>query len=153
MAIIKNIDKQKIINLLKEHPEYTLADVGRMEGISRERVRVIAGDIPGACRHTHLPRLCKNCGKLLRPYRPHKGLNYSSHREGFCADCWEKEKQRRKEERFKRTNQGFVCEICGKEFWRRNSAVKQAFDRGARVRFCSNECYGRFRLSKSRPGR
>ena len=150
MAKVKKVDKEKVINLLKEHQEYTLADVGRMLGISRESVRVIAGDIPGASRHTRLPRFCKTCGKLVGPY---KGLNYSSYKEGFCLDCWEKEKERRKEERYKRNNQSFVCEICGKEFWRKKSAVKQAFERGARVRFCSNECYGRFRFSKSSPRR
>ena len=125
--------REKAIKLLQAEQSRSLANVAYELGISRERVRQIAGDIPGASRH-RLPKYCKNCGERI-VWHPR------SYDEGYCPVCWLEESSRRREQRWLETHIRFNCEICGTEFYRTRSEVKYRKKMGIPMpRFCVKGC-------------
>ena len=125
--------QEKAIKLLQAEPSRSLANVAHELNISRERVRQIAGDIPGASRH-RLPRYCKNCGERIV-------WRARSYAEGYCPVCWPQESSRRREQRWLETHIRFTCEVCGTEFYRLRSEVKYRRKMGIPMpRFCFKGC-------------
>jgi len=125
--------QEKAIKLLQADQSRSLANVANELGISRERVRQIAGDIPGASRH-RLPKYCKNCGKRIV-------CCTKAYNEGYCPVCWLEESSRRREQRWLETHIRFTCEMCGTEFYRLRSEVKYREKMGIPMpRFCVRGC-------------
>ena len=125
--------RKKAIKLLQVEQSRSLANVAHELGISRERVRQIAGDIPGASRH-RLPKYCKNCGERI-VYRT--SYYRGGYNKGYCPVCWPEESSRRREQRWLETHIRFTCEICGTEFYRLKSEVKYRKKMGIPMpRFC-----------------
>ena len=127
--------REKAIKLLQADQSRSLANVAHELGISRERVRQIAGDIPGASRH-RLPKYCKNCGERIVSRTGYRGYD-----QGYCPVCWLEESSRRREQRWLETHIRFTCEMCGTEFYRLRSEVKYRKKMGIPMpRFCVNGC-------------
>ena len=125
--------QEKAIKLLQTNQSRSLANVARELGVSREHVRQIAGDIPGASRHKLL-KCCKNCGERIV-------WQASGYNEGYCPVCWLEESSRRREQRWLETHIRFTCESCGTEFYRYRSEVKSRKKRGMPMpRFCVKGC-------------
>ncbi len=126
---------EKAIKLLQADQSRSLANVAHELGISRERVRQIAGDIPGASRH-RLPKYCKNCGERIVSRTGYRGYD-----QGYCPVCWLEESSRRREQRWLETHIRFTCEMCGTEFYRLRSEVKYRKKMGIPMpRFCIKGC-------------
>lgn len=128
----KGLRSRKIIESLQQNPSLSLTDVSRQERLSRERVRQIADDIPGASRHRE--KYCLSCG-----VRIHVKPDKHAYRQGFCFNCWLVEEAKRRKEHWEASHTKFICEICGREFYRPNSEVRWS---QSRIRFCGKKCQG-----------
>ena len=118
--------------MLEVNPSLTYAEIGRLLGVSRERIRQVAG------KRRRYSRVCKVCGQHIQIRR--EGVTQTAYRLRYCAECWTTAKQRRS-----RTNRiDFACEVCGKAFWRTEGIVKRMKKRGHKIRWCSRQCQGKW---------
>jgi hypothetical protein len=125
--------------ILHVNPSLSYAEVGRLLGVSRERIRQVAGQARRPARY------CSACGRRVRLL--HDGVTQTAYAQGFCSDCWTAEKARRREEHLRT----FVCEWCGSVFSRSIGSVRRQEDRGRRIRWCSKRCQGKWLGANRRP--
>ncbi len=118
--------------ILQVNPTLTYAEIGRLLGVSRERIRQIAG------QHRRTPKACKVCGRKIQVR--HSGVTQTAYRLRYCADCWSQAMQKRREAHLVQC----ACEVCGKTFSRTEGTVRRMERRGHRVRWCSRRCQGRW---------
>jgi len=120
------------IKMLEVNPSLSYAEIGRLLGVSRERIRQVAGK---GKRH---PKGCKVCGKRLRVGQ--NGVTQTAYQQRLCSDCWKSQKEKRKKAR----QVVFNCEVCGEPFTRDISVVRRQWNRGQQVRWCGRQCQGRW---------
>ncbi len=99
--------------ILEVNPSLTYAEIARLLGVSRERIRQVAG---GRRRH---PRTCKICGQSIHVRR--NGVTQAAYRLQYCGSCWAAAKERRRNGHYV----DFTCETCGTAFRRTASVVKR----------------------------
>jgi len=124
----------EVITLLQNNPSLSLADAGRHLNVTRERIRQIADDIPLASRHK-TKRHCRVCGIRINDHPRN-----TAYQMGYCSRCWPTEKLKR----WLAHRTKFICEICGRVFFRCNNQVKGNAKRGISIRFCSKQCQGQW---------
>jgi hypothetical protein len=130
---------------LIDHQELSLSDVARSQGLSRERVRQIAGDIPGACRKNHEYRACTVCGqRLVHSDSP------SLYSVGLCAQHYLLDKESRKHERFVALHTWFTCPECGTAFPALNSRVALCVQRYGHPPVCCSHACRNKRFARAR---
>lgn len=134
--MMNNLVRESARRILEVNPELSYAEIGRLLGVSRERIRQVVG-IRRRCART-----CQACGKRLKPSR--SGLGKNAYYRGYCTECWALEKERRNLEHYR----FFICEYCGTRFTRTASTVRRQLKRGQRVRWCSKQCQGRWLASR-----
>jgi len=118
--------------ILEVNPSLTYAEIARLLGVSRERIRQVSGQ-----RRRH-PRLCKVCGKRI--HLRHKGVTHTAYRLRYCADCWVEAKAKRRETHLA----AFTCETCGKTFFRKVGEANGQRRKGQKIRWCSRRCHGQW---------
>jgi predicted RNA-binding Zn-ribbon protein involved in translation (DUF1610 family) len=118
--------------ILEVNPTLTYAEIGRLLGVSRERIRQVAG------RRRRTIRECKACGRTIRVRK--NGVTQTAYQLGYCANCWALARQRRLESHRVR----FACEVCGRAFFRTPSIVRRMEARGHKIRWCSRQCQGKW---------
>ncbi len=118
--------------ILEVNPTLTYAEIGRLLGVSRERIRQVAD------RRRRTVRECKACGRTIRVRN--NGVTQTAYQLGYCANCWALARQRRLESHRVR----FTCEVCGKAFFRAPGIVRRMKARGHRIRWCSRQCQGKW---------
>jgi hypothetical protein len=118
--------------ILKVNPELTYAEIARLLGVSRERIRQVAGT------RRRVPRSCKVCGRKIRVR--HDGVTQTAYELSYCADCWTHARQRQLESR----RIQYTCEVCGRTFSRTAGIVRRMDKRGHRIRWCSRRCQGKW---------
>jgi hypothetical protein len=133
--------RDSALRILQVNPSLSYAEVGRLLGVSRERIRQVAGSSRRPARY------CAACGKRIRLLRD--GVTQTAYAQGYCRDCWTAEKARRREEHLR----SFVCEWCGGVFSRSVGSVRRQEDRGRRIRWCSKHCQGKWLGAQCRPDR
>ncbi len=136
--IEKKSVREQAIEMLRGDESLTLTEVGNRLGRSKERIRQIADNIPGASRHRR--KYCSACWVriLVRQGR-------HAWRMGFCPKCWPVEQERRWKERWLRYRTRFICQLCGREFFRENSDVRRSQkENQSSIRFCSYSCRSRW---------
>ncbi len=133
--------KDSALRILRVNPSLSYAEVGRLLGVSRERIRQVAG------QSRRQPRYCEACGRRIRLL--HDGVTQTAYYQGFCHDCWTTEKVRRRQVRLRT----FVCEWCGADFSRSEAAVKRQEELGRRIRWCSKQCQGKWLGARDRSNR
>jgi len=124
--------REKAKALLEMNPKLSYAEIGRILGVSRERIRQLMGP------RKRMKEVCKSCGRRIKLGRP--GQTRSAYFKGFCPDCWvlEKEKHRLSHYRI------FICEVCGNRFARKAGTVNSQLKKGRAVRWCSKRCQGQW---------
>ena len=135
--MMNNLVRESARRMIEVNPDLSYAEIGRILGVSRERIRQVIG-----VRRRKV-RACQACGKKLKLSR--SGLAKSAYYRGYCPECWTLEKERRRLEHYR----SFICEYCGTTFTRKASAVKRQLKRGQRVRWCSKQCQGRWLSSRN----
>jgi hypothetical protein len=133
--------KESALRILRVNPSLTYADVGRLLGVSRERIRQVVGQARRQARY------CEVCGRHIRLL--HDGVTQTAYYQGFCQECWSAEKARRRNDR----HRTFVCEWCGAEFTRPAGAVRRQEELGRRIRWCSKQCQGKWLGAHYSPNR
>ncbi len=118
--------------ILQVNPTLTYAEIGRLLGVSRERIRQVAG------ARRRKPSACRVCGRTIRVRR--NGVTQTAYRLKYCAECWARARQRRRESR----RIGYKCEVCGKPFSRTPGIVRRMERRGHKIRWCSRQCQGKW---------
>ena len=132
--------REKAIEKLQSNQSLTLSDVARDLCVSRERIRQIADGIPRASRHRPI-KYCSSCG--IRIYSHRK--DYLAFAKRLCPICY-------KNYLYEKFRVSFICELCGRKFYRMKSQVKAATKNGMHIRFCSNKCQGKWFGSLSKKG-
>ncbi len=122
--------RESATRILEVNPALTYAEIARLLGVSRERIRQVAG---GRRRH---PRVCKVCGQSIHLRR--NGVTQTAYRLQYCGTCWVAAKERRRNGH----HEDFTCETCGKTFRRTAGVVKRMEKRGHKIRWCSRRCQG-----------
>jgi transcription elongation factor Elf1 len=130
--------RDSTIRILQINPSLSYAEVGRLLGVSRQRICQVAG------RQKRHPRFCRMCGRRIRLLND--GVTQTAYTEEFCAACWAAEKKRRQETH----HRYFVCELCGTQFSRRAGAVKHQDKLGLKIRWCSKRCQGEWLATHGR---
>jgi hypothetical protein len=130
--------RDSAIRILEVNPSLSYAEIGRLLGVSRQRICQVAG---GRRRQ---PRFCRICGRRIRLYSD--GVTQTAYINGYCSECWAAEKKRRQEAR-QRT---FICEHCGAKFLRRAGTVRHQDKLGLKVRWCSKRCQGEWLAIRGR---
>jgi hypothetical protein len=128
----KTIIKDSATRILQVNPSLSYAEVARLLGVSRERIRQVAN----VCKRH--PRFCNTCGKQIRLLD--NGVTQTAYYQGYCHECWEAEKERRR----KAHHQTFTCEWCGALFTRKAGTVKRQEELGLKIRWCSKHCQGKW---------
>ena len=118
--------------ILQVNPSLTYAEIARLLGVSRERIRQVAGG------RRRKPKFCKVCGKRIR--LRHNSITEKAYNLRYCADCWADAKENRRKSRLV----AFTCETCGETFSRKAGEVAGQLRKGLRVRWCSRQCHGRW---------
>ncbi len=118
--------------ILEVNPTLTYAEIGRLLGVSRERIRQVAD------RRRRAVRECRGCGQVIRVRK--NGVTQTAYQLGYCANCWALARQKRLESHRVR----FTCEVCGKPFFRAPGIVRRMEARGHRIRWCSRQCQGKW---------
>ncbi len=118
--------------MLEVNPSLTYAEIGRLLGVSRERIRQVAGK-----RRRNI-RSCKICGQRIQVRR--KGVTQTAYRLCYCAECWAIAKQRRSIA----NRIDFTCEVCGIDFSRTEGIVRCMKKRVHKIRWCSRRCHGKW---------
>ncbi len=118
--------------ILEVNPTLTYAEIGRLLGVSRERIRQVAG------RRRRTIRECKACGRTIHVRK--NGVTQTAYQLGYCGNCWALARQRRLQSHRVR----FACEVCGKAFFRTPGIVRRMEARGHRIRWCSRQCQGKW---------
>ena len=116
-----------ILALRRQNPQLTGADIGRLVGVSRERVRQVLQEEQLVTRKSYK---CTQCGKYFV-----EGYNY----ELCSSEC-----------RRAKYYSPIKCVTCGTMFWRLKSVVRIRERRPeytSKLQFCSMSC------SSRRPGR
>ena len=124
--------RDSALRILQVNPSLSYAEVGRLLGVSRERIRQVSG------QSRRPARFCEACGRRIRLL--HEGVTQTAYYQGFCRDCWTAEKARRREDRFRT----FVCEWCGTTFLRSVGTARRQEEMGRRIRWCSKQCQGKW---------
>ncbi|MFC1847715.1 hypothetical protein ACFLXV_00170 [Chloroflexota bacterium] len=132
------IIKDSAIRILEINPSLSYAEIGRLLGVSRQRICQVAGS-----RRRH-PRFCRTCGKRIRLHD--QGMTQTAYIEEYCSECWAAEKTRRQEAH----QRSFICELCGAQFSRRASTVKRQEKLGLKIRWCSKRCQGEWLATRGR---
>lgn len=133
-----NVIRDSAIRILEVNPSLSYAEIGRLLGVSRQRICQVAG---GRRRQ---PRFCRSCGRRIRLYDD--GVTQTAFIGRYCAECWAAEKKRRQESR-QRT---FICELCGIKFSRRAGTVRRQDRLGLKIRWCSKRCQGEWLATRGR---
>jgi len=133
-----NVIRDSTIRILEVNPSVSYAEIGRLLGVSRQRICQVAG---GGRRQ---PRYCRICSKRIRIYD--NGVTQTAYVGGYCAECWAAEKKRRQDAR----KQTFICELCGAEFSRGAGKVRRQNRLGLKIRWCSKRCQGEWLASRGR---
>jgi hypothetical protein len=128
--------RESALRMLEINPDLSYAEIGRILGVSRERIRQIAG-----VRRRH-KRSCESCGKRIKPGR--SGSTKNAYFRGYCPECWALEKERRRLEHYR----SFICEYCGTRFVRKAGTVRRQLQRGQQIRWCSKQCQGHWLASR-----
>jgi len=118
--------------ILQINPTLSYAEIGRLLGVSRERIRQVAGV------RRRKPGSCRVCGRTIRVRR--NGVTQTAYRMRYCAECWARARQRRRESR----RIQYTCEVCGKTFSRTPGTVRRMERRGHKIRWCSRQCQGKW---------
>ncbi|UCG83517.1 MAG: hypothetical protein JSW38_01480 [Dehalococcoidia bacterium] len=133
---MNNLVRESARRIIEVNPDLSYAEIGRLLGVSRERIRQVVG-----VRRRHA-RIGQACGKRLKLSRSSFAKN--AYYRGYCPECWALEKERRSLEHYRL----FTCEYCGNRFARKASAVKRQLKRGQRIRWCSKRCQGHWLASR-----
>jgi len=130
--MVSRIVRESTQRILQVNPSMTYAEIGRLLGVSRERIRQIAG------QSTHRQRVCKVCGVGIRSHEP--GMTKTAYNLRYCPACWAIRKGKKK------THQevSFVCTTCQSVFTRRVSEIRKMDKNGQTVRWCSKKCQGKW---------
>lgn len=118
--------------ILQVNPSLTYAEIARLLGVSRERIRQVSG------QRRRKPRFCKVCREPIRLHR--NGITQTAYNLRYCAECWIEAKGNRKKSHLI----AFTCETCGETFFRKAGEVKRQQRNGYRVRWCSRQCHGKW---------
>lgn len=113
-----NTTTLKIINVVEQFPnKYTMAEIGRIVDMTRERVRQIVKkeELHDKIWHGYY---CSSCGKRLRT--PNKS--------GMCRKCW-----------INSNRVEFNCDECGKL-----KKTKRVLYYRFKLHFCNKICQGRY---------
>lgn len=124
--------KDSATRILQVNPFLSYAEIGRLLGVSRERIRQVANG------HRRNSRSCNVCGKQIRLFDD--GVTQTAYYQRYCYDCWLAEKERRR----KAHRQDFTCEWCGAHFSRKAGTVKRQEELGLKIRWCSKHCQGKW---------
>lgn len=124
--------KDSALRILRVNPLLSYAEVGRLLGVSRERIRQVAGQSRREAKY------CDACGVRIRML--HDGVTQTAYYRGFCHDCWTAEKARRRGEH----HRTFICECCGAQFTRSVGVARRQEEMGRRIRWCSKQCQGKW---------
>jgi len=116
--------------ILQTNPSLSYAEIGRLLGVSRQRICQIASS------RRRQPRFCITCGECVRIHD--KGITDTAYYAGYCSLCWPAEKERRRQNCYLT----FICEQCGNEFLRKAGYVNQQKKTGLNTRWCSKHCQG-----------
>jgi predicted RNA-binding Zn-ribbon protein involved in translation (DUF1610 family) len=130
--MVNRVIRDSTERLLNVNPSLTYAEIARLLGVSRERIRQIAG------RRRRHPRVCRVCGRLIKLLQ--NGVTQTAYGERFCPDCWSVEKENRRKAHYVT----FTCETCGSDFTRKAGVVRRQQKAGQRVRWCSRRCHGKW---------
>jgi len=116
---------EQVCELRRKDPPLSVAEIARIVGRSRERVRQILTE--GGFSTARVPdprRRCRICG--TRKHYPLK--------RGFCISCFSSPRWIT-----------LSCPVCGESFSRRFSHIKyQISKRGYNNFFCSRTCFGKW---------
>lgn len=124
--------KDSANRILQVNPSLSYAEVGRLLGVTRQRIKQVAN---GRRRY---PRFCKVCGKRMRWLD--KGVTQTAYHQGYCQDCWIAEKERKRKAHYL----SFTCELCGAQFYRKAGTVRRQEELGQKIRWCSKYCQGKW---------
>lgn len=117
--------KELAIKLRLQHPDWSLEDIGKQAGVTKQRVSqlLIKSNIP--TRKTQSIKKCKQCKK-----------NIKQAIKGFCSlECKEIE-------RFERFNLLLTCKCCEEYFTMKRSKYRRHINvLKQRNFYCSRECY------------
>ena len=118
-------NKQRVLDIRKKDPLRKAIDIAWEIGISRERVRQLLNELglPTNLKNPKKIYLCRGCGRSIL---------YTQRRTMLCAIC-----------KTKSNYQLVTCEVCGKQFPRRNCVVTATKKRGYEHVFCSYSCKGK----------
>ena len=133
-----NVIRDSAIRILEVNPSLSYAEIGRLLGVSRQRICQVAGG------QRRKPRFCRTCGRRIR--LDDDGVTQTAYIGGYCAECWATEKKRRQEAR----QLTFTCEQCGANFSRRAGTVRRQDRLGLKIRWCSKRCQGEWLASRGR---
>lgn len=130
--MVSTIIKDSARRISEVNPSLSYAEIARLLGVSRERVRQVVG------RPRRRPVHCRVCGARIKVMQ--SGVTQTAYRERYCGKCWKVEKERRRAEH----RLHFTCEVCGKTFSRKAGAVRRQLRLGQRIRWCGRRCQGRW---------
>ncbi len=137
--MVDTLIKDSVTRILQVNPSLSYAEVGRLLGVSRQRICQVAD---GSKRY---PKFCKVCGGRIQVRQ--NGVTQTAYREGYCPDCWTVEKERRRSSH----HQAFVCEWCGARFSRKAGTVRHQEELGLKIRWCSKQCQGKWLAANYKP--
>ncbi|MBW2559827.1 MAG: hypothetical protein JRE40_03110 [Deltaproteobacteria bacterium] len=131
------LSERQVLNLIES--QMSFAEIGRILGISRERVRFIARRAGSDARRAsdlRRPEMtCAQCGKVFKA-----SLSEIERGRRFCSrECYRKSMREPGTPRVE-----LVCEFCGKTY------TRIAYQLRGPSRFCSKVCHGRW-LAAQRP--
>ena len=128
--------KDSATRILQVNPSLSYAEVGRILGVSRERIRQVANG------RRRSPRFCNVCGKQIRLLD--SGLTQTAYYQGYCHECWTAKKESRRQTHYRT----FTCEWCGARFSRKAGMVRRQEESGLKIRWCSKHCQGKWLAAK-----
>ena len=132
MRMVNRDVRDSTARMLAVNPSLTYAEIARLLGVSRERIRQVAG------KGRLQPRVCRTCGKQIKVLR--NGVTQAAYRQRYCRDCWNAEKEQRRSAR----DFDFICETCGIRFSRKVGIVRRQRKAGQQIRWCSRQCHGKW---------
>ena len=128
----KRIDKNDVVRLRKEHPDWTLERLGNEVGVTRERIRQILKQFDLPTRgYKRFYAGFNECPKCLGPKRDYRIVCITCHREKYpqtyLLTC--------------------VNKKCGREFERggaQHRASIKRYPNAGKMTFCSKRCQGEY---------
>ena len=119
-TLLDTTRRDEIANLRNEN--FTDTEIGKLLGISRQRVGQIAG-----VQGKRVGKLCRVCGQHIWSHG--ERVTHTAYKAGLCPACWYRELARRERARYTT----LYCDECGRPFQQRVAYIADRAKRGQRV--------------------